>query len=72
MQKQYTPNLKVRPVCGHSRTVGVFPPAEVLLLIDGQQCVVQLTVHSFYTKKKEFKVLNHILSFNFIFILYIY
>ena len=41
--------LEVRPVSGHARPVGVLPPAEVLLLIDGHQRVVQLRVNGPHT-----------------------
>ena len=42
--------LEVRPVGGHAGPVGVFPPAEVLMLIDGHQCVVELIIHGPHTK----------------------
>lgn len=38
-------NLEVRPVGGHAGPVGVPPPAEVLLLVDGRQRVAQLLVN---------------------------
>lgn len=43
--------LEVRPVGGHAGPVGVFPPAEVLVLIDGHHRVVELVVHGTHTKQ---------------------
>lgn len=42
--------LKVRPISGHARPVSVFPPAEVLVLVNSHQCVVELIVHGPHTK----------------------
>lgn len=43
-------NLEVRPVGGHAGPVGVPPPAEVLLLVDGRQRVAQLLVNGPHAK----------------------
>lgn len=52
VEKKQREYLKVRPVGGHARPVGVFPPAKVLLLVDGHQCVVELIVHGSHTKRR--------------------
>lgn len=51
-------NLKLRPVSGHSRPMCIFPPAQILLLADGHQSVMEFIVHSFYANRERGNLFN--------------
>ena len=46
-------HLELRPVGGHARSVGVLPPAQVVLLTDGHESVVELIIHSLHTGREK-------------------
>lgn len=43
--------LEVRPVGGHPWAMAILPPAQVFLLVDGHQRVVELAVHRLHTER---------------------
>lgn len=45
-------DLNLRPVGGHAGTVAVLPPFEIILLVDGHQCLVEFIIHCFHADEE--------------------
>lgn len=58
--------LELGPVGGHPRAVCVLPPAQVLLITNGHESIMELVIHSFHTDTETHR---EMMRYNFLLLL---